>query len=116
MKNAVEKALWDTNESHPSHSEIPTARFDNKEVQESSRCYDGPSISLIKGIECRVREHQDYKDYTLVLNIYAAGTGESVLCSHYCALVRRARYVGGSEDPHRIGMARLFTTITNQLD
>ncbi|EXL50532.1 hypothetical protein FOCG_08809 [Fusarium oxysporum f. sp. radicis-lycopersici 26381] len=79
MKNAVEKALWDTNESHPSLSEVPTARFDNKEVQGSPRCYDGPRISLIKGIECRVREHQDYKDYTLVLNLYAAGTGESVL-------------------------------------
>ncbi|KAF4453131.1 vegetative incompatibility protein het-e-1 [Fusarium austroafricanum] len=120
MRNIVEEAIHNANKPQIFLPEVPTARFDNKEIQESPRCHEGTRISILRDIESWINDTKTSE--TMLWLFGPAGTGKSTIActvaSQYESedmLAASYFFRRGSEDSDRNGTARLFPTIANQL-
>ncbi|XEU97318.1 hypothetical protein FSHL1_002604 [Fusarium sambucinum] len=120
MKSIVQEAIKEANAPGISLSEVPTARFDNKEVREAPRCHEHTRANIIEKIETWIDDAQP-QETTMWIGA-PAGTGKSTLartiaerCESRGILAATYFFRRGAEDSHRNGTARLLPTIANQL-
>ncbi|KAM0228772.1 hypothetical protein ACHAPO_010522 [Fusarium lateritium] len=120
MKSIVQEAIKEANAPGISLPEVPTARFDNKEVREAPRCHEHTRASIIEKIETWIDDAQP-QETTMWIGA-PAGTGKSTLartiaerCESRGILAATYFFRRGAEDSHRNGTARLLPTISNQL-
>ncbi|OBS17672.1 hypothetical protein FPOA_09407 [Fusarium poae] len=120
MKCIVEEATKEANSPALFLPEVPTARFDNKEVREAPRCHKHTRASIIEKIETWIDSPR--LGDTIMWIGAPAGTGKSTLartiaerCEGRDVLAATYFFRRGAQDSRRNGTARLLTTIASQL-
>ncbi|KAL3588289.1 hypothetical protein FPOAC2_10442 [Fusarium poae] len=120
MKCIVEEAMKEANSPGLFLPEVPTARFDNKEVREAPRCHEHTRASIIEKIETWIDNPR--LGETVMWISAPAGTGKSTVartiaerCEGRDMLAATYFFRRGAKDSHRNGTARLLPTIASQL-